>query len=134
MTYRRSGRPSLSGQEILCPGPVGVSWIPLAFRTRSVYSISTSKEYVDKVRARGLAVKKQARITSKGQITVPHEIRRAMGVRPGDKLVFEKDGSGVRIRPVRTKSPFEIYRGIGSPGIRRAKKAVVRWVRELRGR
>jgi AbrB family looped-hinge helix DNA binding protein len=36
-------------------------------------------------------LKKQARITSKGQITVPHEIRRALGVRPGDKLLFEKD-------------------------------------------
>jgi AbrB family looped-hinge helix DNA binding protein len=79
-------------------------------------------------------MKKQARITSKGQITVPHEIRRALGVRPGDRLLFEKDGSGVRVRPVRTGSRFEKYRGIGSPGIPRGKKAVVRWVRELRGR
>ena len=51
-------------------------------------------------------MKKQARITSKGQITVPHEIRRALGVRPGDKLLFEKEGSSVRVRPARTKSPF----------------------------
>jgi len=79
-------------------------------------------------------MKKEARITSKGQITVPHEIRRALGVRPGDKLLFEKDGSGFRVRPVRTKSPFEKFRGIGSPGIRRGRKAVVQWVRELRGR
>jgi AbrB family looped-hinge helix DNA binding protein len=79
-------------------------------------------------------VKKQARITSKGQITVPHEIRRALGVRPGDKLLFEKDGNGVRVRPVRTRSPFEKYRGIGSPGIGRGRKAAVRWVRDLRGR
>jgi antitoxin PrlF len=79
-------------------------------------------------------VKKLARITSKGQITVPHEIRRALGVRAGDKLLFEKDGGGVRVRPVRTKSPFEKYRGIGSPGIRRGRKAVVGWVRELRER
>jgi AbrB family looped-hinge helix DNA binding protein len=79
-------------------------------------------------------VKKQAQITSKGQITVPHEIRAAFGVRPGDKLLFGKDGSGVRVRPVRTGSPFEKYRGIGSPGIRRGRKAVVRWVRGLRGR
>lgn len=78
-------------------------------------------------------MKKQARITSKGQITVPHEIRCALGVRPGDKLLFEEDDRGVRVRPVRTKSPFEKYRGIGSPGIRRGRKAVVRWVRELRG-
>ena len=79
-------------------------------------------------------VKKAARITSKGQITVPHEIRRALGVGPGDKLLFEKDSAGVRVRPVRTRSPFEKYRGIGTPGIGRGKKALVRWVRQLRGR
>ncbi len=78
-------------------------------------------------------MKKQARITSKGQITVPHEIRRALAVRPGDKLIFEQHGSEVRVRPVRTSSPFEKYRGIGSPGIPRGKKAVVKWVRDLRG-
>ena len=79
-------------------------------------------------------MKKLARITSKGQVTVPHEIRRALGVGAGDKLLFEKDGSEVRVRPVRTKSPFEKYRGIGSPGIARGREGVVRWVRELRGR
>ena len=79
-------------------------------------------------------MKKQARITSKGQITVPHEIRRALGVGPGDKLLFEEEGAEVRVRPVRTKSPFEKYRGMGTPGISRGKKAVVRAVRELRGR
>jgi AbrB family looped-hinge helix DNA binding protein len=79
-------------------------------------------------------LKKQARITSKGQITVPPEIRCVLGARPGDKLLFEKDGSGVRVRPVRTKSPFEKYRGIRRLGIPRGRKAVVRWVRELRGR
>ncbi len=79
-------------------------------------------------------MKKQARITSKGQVTVPHEIRRALGVRPGDKLLFEEDGTGVHVRPVRTKSLFEKYRGIGTPGIPRGRKAVLRWVRKLRGR
>ena len=79
-------------------------------------------------------MKKIARMTSKGQITVPHEIRRALGVRPGDQLVFEKDSGGMRVRPVRTRSPFEKYRGIGTPRIPRGKKAVVRWVRAMRGR
>jgi len=45
-------------------------------------------------------MKKMARITSKGQITVPHEIRRALGVLPGDKLLFERDGRE-RSRPTR---------------------------------
>ncbi len=79
-------------------------------------------------------MQKQARITSKGQITVPRDIRRALGVRPGDRLLFETDHSGVRVRPVRTRSPFEKYRGIGNPGIPSGRKAVRRWVRELRGR
>ncbi len=79
-------------------------------------------------------MKRQARITSKGQITVPHEVRRAMGVRPGDKLLFEKQGKGFRVRPVRTESPFEKYRGIGTPGIRGGRKGINRWLRELRGR
>lgn len=79
-------------------------------------------------------MKKQARITSKGQITVPRDIRRALGVRPGDRLLFEEEGDEVRVRPVRTRSPFEKYRGIGTPEIGRGKKAVVRAVREMRGR
>jgi antitoxin PrlF len=79
-------------------------------------------------------MKKQARMTSKGQITVPRDIRRALGVRPGDQLLFEETGTEVRVRPVRRKSPFEKYRGIGTPGIGRGKKAVLRWTRKLRGR
>ncbi len=78
-------------------------------------------------------MQKQARITSKGQITVPHEIRRVLGVRPGDSLLFESDGTGIRVRPVRIESPFAKYRGIGNPGIPSGRKAIVRWVRELRG-
>lgn len=79
-------------------------------------------------------MKKAARLTSKGQVTVPQEIRKALGVRAGDTLLFEQDGRGVRVRPVRAKSPFEKYRGIGTPGIPCGKRAVVRWVRALRGR
>jgi len=78
-------------------------------------------------------LKKQARITSKGQITVPSEVRRAMGVRAGDKLEFEKDGAGFRVRPVRTESPFAKYQGIGNPGLPRGRKAIVRYVRKMRG-
>ena len=78
-------------------------------------------------------MQKLARTTSKGQIMVPHEIRRAMGVRPGDRLAFEGNGGEFRVRPVRTKSPFEKYRGIGNPEIPSGGKAVIRWLRERRG-
>jgi AbrB family looped-hinge helix DNA binding protein len=80
------------------------------------------------------AFRKRARMTSKGQITVPREIRRALGVRQGDTLVFEQDKSGVRVRPERKESPFEAYRGIGNPGIPSGRKALLRYFRRLRGR
>ncbi len=79
-------------------------------------------------------MRKVARITSKGQITVPHEIRRALGVGPGDRLEFEKEGNIVQVRPVRTKSAFEKYRGIGNPGVKSGRKAIIRYFRKLRGR
>ena len=37
-------------------------------------------------------MQKQARITSKGQITVPADIRRALNLKEGDKLIFSMIG------------------------------------------
>ncbi len=78
-------------------------------------------------------MQKESKITSKGQITVPVEVRRILGVRPGDRLRFESDSNGVHVRPVRNQSVFEKYRGIGNPGIPSGKKAINRWLREIRG-
>jgi AbrB family looped-hinge helix DNA binding protein len=78
-------------------------------------------------------MQKQATITSKGQITVPLEVRKILGVRAGDKLVFEDDETGVRVRPVRSQSTFSKYRGIGNPGIGPGRKGIARWLREIRG-
>lgn len=92
-----------------------------------------SKESCDKVRKKELFMQRRARITSKGQITVPREIRRLLGVRPGDGLLFETDEAGTRVRPARAGSPFAKYRGIGNPGVSSGKKAIVQRIRELRG-
>lgn len=78
-------------------------------------------------------MQKQAKLTSKGQITVPREIRRVLGVRAGDRLLFESDSKGIRVRPVRSKSAFSKYRGIGNPGIGSGRKSIARWLRTLRG-
>ncbi|MBS1842499.1 MAG: AbrB/MazE/SpoVT family DNA-binding domain-containing protein [Acidobacteria bacterium] len=78
-------------------------------------------------------MKKQAKVTSKGQITLPREIRRRLGVRAGDRVEFEDDGKVVEIRPVRKESAFEKYAGIGNPGIGKGRKAILKWMRELRG-
>ena len=77
-------------------------------------------------------MKKQAKVTSKGQVTIPREIRRRLGVRAGDKLEFEEDAQGVRVKAVRDGSVFEKYAGIGNPGIGKGRKAILKWMRELR--
>jgi antitoxin PrlF len=78
-------------------------------------------------------MQKQAKITSKGQITLPRAIRSAMGVQPGDRVLFESDNEGIRVRPVRTVSPFAKYQGIGNPGIGSGRKTINRWIRKMRG-
>ena len=78
-------------------------------------------------------MQKQAKITSKGQITVPREVRRILGVRAGDRLLFESDAKGIRVRPVRNQSTFSKYRGIGNPEIGSGRRSIGRWLRELRG-
>jgi AbrB family looped-hinge helix DNA binding protein len=75
-----------------------------------------------------------AKITGKGQITVPHQVRRVLGVGAGDRLAFEeREGGEMRVTPVRTESPFARYRGIGNHGIGSGKQAIVKRLRELRG-
>ncbi len=54
-------------------------------------------------------VRKEATITSKGQITIPIDIRRLLGVQAGE--VFETAGEEVSVRPVGTPGSFEKYRG-----------------------
>jgi AbrB family looped-hinge helix DNA binding protein len=40
------------------------------------------------------------RITSKGQVTIPQEIREKLGLLPHTEVIFEIDGTAVRIRRV----------------------------------
>lgn len=76
-----------------------------------------------------------AKITSKGQITVPHKVRLALGVGAGDRLVFEeRSGGEMCVMPARVESPFARYRGIGNPGFGTGRQAVVKRLRELRGK
>ena len=39
-------------------------------------------------------------VTQKGQITVPSDIRRALGIRPGGKVRFTRKGHGVLVEAV----------------------------------
>ena len=51
-----------------------------------------------------------ARITSKGQITIPKRVRDQLGVAPGDSLEFHFDGDRLEVRPVKRRQLRE-FRG-----------------------
>jgi AbrB family looped-hinge helix DNA binding protein len=78
-------------------------------------------------------LKRLVKMTSKGRITVPLEIRRRLGMRAGEHLSFDEDGKGVSVTVVRKESPFKKYRGIENPGIGKGRKSIQKWLRELRG-
>jgi AbrB family looped-hinge helix DNA binding protein len=81
-----------------------------------------------------LAPSFRAKVTSKGQITVPVEIRKSLGVKPGDHLRFEQQEGDVRVMRDVEENVFEKYRGIGGfPGMGKGREAIVAYFREMRG-
>ena len=56
------------------------------------------------------------RVTQKGQVTIPLEVRRALGIRAGSEVHFklETDGARLVIDEGRAASEIEQMRGAGS--------------------
>ena len=53
----------------------------------------------------------KTKITSKGQVTIPKDVRERLGLRPGDEIEFIEDRSGFRVQKLVPVSPFKKYRG-----------------------
>jgi antitoxin PrlF len=82
----------------------------------------------------GLAPFFRAKVTSKGQITVPAEIRKSLGVKSGDMIRFEPQEGGFRVVRDSEESVCEKWRGIGSfPGMGKGREAIIAYFREMRG-
>jgi antitoxin PrlF len=55
-------------------------------------------------------------VSTKGQVTIPQEIRVRLGLKEGDRIEFVTEGEKTLIRPARTsKNPFDAYVGILGP-------------------
>lgn len=54
------------------------------------------------------------RVTQKGQVTIPLEVRRALGIRPGSDVDFELDDNGARLVVDRGRAANEISRMRGA--------------------
>jgi antitoxin PrlF len=61
-------------------------------------------------------VEQKARVTSKGQITIPKGVRMALGVKEGDSLVFEVEDGGARVSVIREPVSFADYEGAWREG------------------
>lgn len=54
----------------------------------------------------------ESRMTAKGQVTIPAALRADLGLRPGDRIHFERDGEAIRLLP----APSSLRRGFGAVG------------------
>lgn len=54
------------------------------------------------------------RVTQKGQVTIPLEVRRALGIQPGSDVEFEVDARGARLVVDRPRAAREIARMRGA--------------------
>jgi len=71
-------------------------------------------------------------ISSKGQVTVPIEVRRRLGLKAGDRVdfVFEEDGRTI-IKPAKMeKNPFTAY--LGALPAFSSLEEINAWIRDLR--
>lgn len=71
-------------------------------------------------------------VSTKGQVTIPQQIRLRLGLNEGDRVEFVSEGNLTIIRPVRAgANPFEAYVGALDtfPG---GKSEINAWVSELR--
>lgn len=72
----------------------------------------------------------RAKVTTKGQVTIPFKVRESLGIRPGDELEFRESPEGYVITRKVLTSPFDRYVGYLKDKAGQDPDALVR---EMRG-
>ena len=76
-----------------------------------------------------------AKVTSKGQITIPVDIRKKYGLREGSKVLFMEDGNRVYIinsTMVAVKEAQKAFEGVAEEAGLRSEDDVVNMMKEFR--
>lgn len=76
-----------------------------------------------------------AKVTSKGQVTIPVEIRRKLGIKDGDKVLFMEDGGRVYMMNSSMDALREAQRAFAGEAEKAGlsnEEDVVNMIRELR--
>lgn len=72
-------------------------------------------------------------ISSKGQVTVPQEVRIRLGLKTGDRVEFVVEGGSIIVRPARSaENPFEAYAGILAGTFPGGVREINAWIDEMR--
>jgi antitoxin PrlF len=81
-------------------------------------------------------MKFDATVSSKGQVTIPIEIRRSLGLRKGDKVRFVAEAGIISIRPaIDSEPPDPLGAYVGALGnFAGGLPEIKTWVDEIRGR
>ena len=56
-----------------------------------------------------------AKLSSKGQVTVPREVRERLGLKQGDGLIFQIEGTTITLVAPQEDNPFEALIGVLPP-------------------
>lgn len=78
-------------------------------------------------------MEKESTLTSKGQVTLPADIRRALRLEQGDKVVFTAEGDTVTLRRAPKANTFAAYAGRYREGVGKTRETINTELRELRG-
>jgi len=78
----------------------------------------------------------RSKVTAQGQISVPAEIRRRLGIAPGSILEWDEDGENIVVRRSGRYSSEDIHRALFPDGppqprtVEEMKEGIQRYVRE----
>ena len=70
----------------------------------------------------------QAKVTFKGQITIPKAVREALDIREGDSVTFQLDGNQAVLKPLKKKPLVDFFGAFPTkrpyPGLEAMRKEV----------
>ncbi len=76
-------------------------------------------------------MKPSSTLSSKGQVTIPLEVRKRLGLREGDRVEFVTENGKIYIRPARGEAnPFERWAG-ALPAFKSLEE-INAWINEMR--
>lgn len=80
-----------------------------------------------------MALVRTATLSSKGQVTIPLAVRKALKLKQGDVVRFVVDGDSATVELVASEDPFSAWAGAWREGQGKTIEEIVQDERELRG-